>query len=89
MPTVRKHERQLTLKTARITSDFIPDILPCAILDLSAGGACLLVADATPLPNEFDLTIDHTGDKWRCKIAWKIRHRVGVSFVSDYIPAPT
>jgi hypothetical protein len=88
MPTVRKHERHLTLKTARITSDFMADILPCAILDLSAGGACLLVADAAPLPNEFDLTIDHTGDRWHCKVAWKLRHRVGISFVSDHIPVP-
>lgn len=88
MPTVRKHQRQLTLKTARISADVIANSLPCAILDLSEGGACLLLPNETLLPNEFDLTVDHTGSRQRCKLVWRSRHRIGVSFVSDGVPAP-
>ncbi|MDC7784548.1 PilZ domain-containing protein [Rhodoplanes sp. TEM] len=85
----RRARRYLTLATAKIA---IPgDAIDCAVLNVSAGGACLLVCDVAAVPDAFDLLVDPGRIKVRCTIAWRGRHHVGVSFVptgGEPLPSP-
>ena len=76
----RSHERVLTLKTGKIKSKDEALVVDCAILDLSAGGACLLVPLAADIPDTFDLSIDFSNANHSCNVIWKSKYRVGVSF---------
>jgi hypothetical protein len=54
--------------------------IKCAILNISEGGACLLVPNTAYIPNAFDLAIDFTGRKYACRVAWKTATKLGVLF---------
>ena len=77
----RTSERHLTLQTARITCTDNSFSLECAILDVSDGGACILVPEGAPVPEMFTLSLDHDKSLHRCRRAWRKGARVGVSFV--------
>ena len=76
----RREPRWLTFKTGMIHSAGLPADFECAILDLSQGGACLLVPGGARIPDTFDLTIDPQGDSHTCQVRWKAESRIGVSF---------
>ncbi|WP_213774663.1 PilZ domain-containing protein [Bradyrhizobium sp. dw_78] len=63
---------------AKIIVDPKTPPIDCTIVDYSAGGACLQVIYGTTLPMRFDLL--HGGTKKRCRIVWKERQRIGVTF---------
>ena len=50
----------------------------CTIIDLSAGGACLDVANPDQLPSRFVLL--HGATRKNCLIKWKKFRRIGVQF---------
>lgn len=50
----------------------------CLIIDYSAGGACLDIADAAALPKRFDLL--YAGSRKKCRVVWTTGRRMGVSF---------
>ena len=50
------------------------------LIDLSAGSACLEVADAEQIPKAFEIIFIPTNVKKRCRVAWKRGQRVGVAF---------
>jgi hypothetical protein len=52
--------------------------IDCTVIDLSAGGACLDLADASRLPARF--TLLHGATKKSCLVMWKKFRRVGVQF---------
>lgn len=72
----RQYPRYLTLKMGQITGEDL--VRDCAVLNVSRGGACVLVSDIDSLPETFSLSFD--GDTRECAIAWRERHRVGVAF---------
>ena len=76
----RKHDRRLTLKTANIHYDSNGHERECAVLDLSDGGACVIVASTTDLPDTFELTTDRDGLTRECKVVWRRGNRIGLSF---------
>lgn len=76
MSQSRQYPRYLTLKMGQITADGL--IGDCAILNLSRGGACILVSDVGAVPETFSLSFD--GDTREVKAAWRERHRIGVAF---------
>lgn len=82
MMNLRAHRREITLKTARIISA-TSGPMPCAVLNMSADGACLLVAEPEYVNQEFDLVIDHNGNRHLCFVAWRAGHRVGVRFLNS------
>jgi hypothetical protein len=53
-------------------------VVPCRIVDYSAGGACVELNADVALPQRFELL--HSGTKKKCRIVWKRALRVGVSF---------
>ncbi len=76
----RTHPRVLTLKTAKIFSDGMPEQTDCAILNISNGGAALLVPDLAVVPMTFTLVIDPYGLVRSCQLRWRAGNRVGVQF---------
>ena len=88
MRELRRDQRELTLKTGKITTSGSGAVIDCAILNMSASGACLLVSDGAALPQDFHLAIDFTGALHECRVAWRTQHRVGVSF-KDRMATPS
>jgi PilZ domain-containing protein len=82
----RRHPRYLTLRTGKI--EFQDQLVDCAILNVSASGACLLVPNAADLPGSFELAIDGTRGLTRCRVAWRDTHKVGVRFVEYAVQPP-
>jgi hypothetical protein len=64
----------------------------CTVLDVSEGGARIMVSSPADLPNEFWLVFSKDGKRRRrCRIAWRSEEHIGVSYLgapqSDGIPA--
>jgi hypothetical protein len=67
----------LAPKKGKIFDQNLP-VTDCRVVDLSAGGACLEVLDSSPIPKTFELVVGAV--KKKCKLVWRGRRRVGVSF---------
>lgn len=80
MKKMRKQPRVLTLKTANIKFETMESTIPCAILNISDAGVCILVSDPAEIPETFDLTTDPSGSNYTCRVAWRSENRIGVSF---------
>jgi len=63
MPQNRRHPRYLTLRTGKIECQ--GERIDCAVLNVSAAGACLLVPNAADLPDSFELVVDHSHGRTR------------------------
>ena len=62
--------------------------LPCRIVDISEGGARLVLPEARDLPGNFSLVLLQDGsDTKRCRMAWRSGETVGVEFlgISHYL----
>jgi hypothetical protein len=75
----RTHPRWLTLKTGKIVGADDARGIDCAILDLSDGGARILVGDPTEVPQKFLLKIDRTRTVYICERVWTDGNRIGLS----------
>ena len=64
--------------TAKIIVDTKTPAIDCTVVDYSVGGACLQVTGQIALPARFELL--HGLTRKRCRIVWKERNRVGVTF---------
>lgn len=65
-------------RTAKIIVGPQKPPIDCTVIDLSAGGACLDVADPDRLPPRFLLL--HGATKKHCLLKWKKFRRIGVQF---------
>lgn len=63
---------------AKIIVDPKSPVIPCSIVDYSAGGACLEVVPRVTLPARFELL--YAGTKKKCRVVWVNGPRLGVSF---------
>jgi hypothetical protein len=75
----RRYPRVPTELSARVLFHW-KFVLECTVRDISAGGACLEIADSTRLPEVFDLIIAQVGDVHACQVRWRAGDRIGVSF---------
>jgi uncharacterized protein (DUF2336 family) len=75
----RKTPRRLALEIGTIEYANMDAAIDCAIVDIAAGGACLVVQDAGPVPETFSLTVNYSGAKHLCSKAWQSNNRIGVS----------
>jgi hypothetical protein len=80
MAKTRQSPRVLTLKTGSVRWADVEIPVECAILNMSGGGACLLVSNADDIPDSFQLAIDFVEGRRACEVVWRTRHRIGVSF---------
>ena len=81
----RRHTRKRMLKGGTIAFNGRHSTLPCVVRDLSETGARLQVAQATSVPDTFELLIDLDGFEAFVEVAWRTQSEVGVHFRS----APT
>jgi len=68
----------LVSKAATIITDAKKPGVPCTVIDISAGGAALELADMAPLPKRFWLM--HGKTKKSCLTVWQKHRRIGVQF---------
>jgi hypothetical protein len=82
MIEARTNSRHLTLKTAKIVFDHMTAPIDCAILNISDGGACILVPRFAEIPAAFQLIVDPDGMTYACSVRWKSGNRGGLAFFS-------
>ncbi len=68
----------LLSRTGKIIIDAKSPMLDCNIVDYSAGGACLEIQSAAPLPKRFELL--YSGTRKKCRVVWTNGFRIGVAF---------
>jgi hypothetical protein len=68
----------LVSKTGTLFADLKSRPAVCAIVDLSAGGACIDVHGSDAIPQKFIL--NHGSVKKTCRVVWQKGRRVGVTF---------
>jgi hypothetical protein len=68
----------LVSKSATIILDAKKPGIACTVIDISAAGAALEVADPEKLPKRFWLM--HGKTKKSCLVVWRRHHRIGVQF---------
>lgn len=78
----RTHPRWLTLKTGKIFGADDARDIECAILDMSEGGARILVSDPNEVPQKFLLKFDRTHTVYVCERIWTDGNRIGLSYHS-------
>ena len=76
----RKFQRTKVHKAARVIAARCQQLIGCTVLDLSIGGAVIAVANASDVPNEFDLTFDAARTMRPCRVAWRTDNRIGIAF---------
>jgi hypothetical protein len=83
---IRRSERTPSNGCAVIRTEDPSPAVSCTVLNLSEGGAKLLVDEQTPLPTEFILFL-RAGSSIgrRCHTIWRIGNKIGVRFVSVYL----
>jgi hypothetical protein len=77
-PDKRKAARRVLLKTGRIR--FGKTSENCTVRDMSAGGACIEVADAMNVPERFSLVLEMESAARKCVVMWRRERQLGVKF---------
>jgi hypothetical protein len=79
----RRHSvRTRTLRAGKILFNNKRSVIDCMVRNISAHGACLLVANVVGIPQTFDLVIDGEPASRPCTVAWHAQNRLGVEFRS-------
>jgi hypothetical protein len=73
--------RKIVLKGGSIC--FQDTAIRCFVLNISTGGAGLVLDSEIPIPFSFDLEIDEERVRRRCLVAWRNDCHIGVSFDLD------
>jgi hypothetical protein len=76
--------RKIVLKGGLIS--FPGKSLGCMVLNISTGGAGLVLDSDVPIPFSFDLEIDGESTRHRCLVVWRNDCSLGVSFDLDRGP---
>ena len=76
----RRSVRTHVFKAAQLIAPDRRKMIGCTVRDLSAGGACLEVANAQRMPPSLELSFDWFRSFRRCEVRWRAASRVGVAF---------
>jgi PilZ domain len=78
----RSHTRRSIAQRARLASADGSLVGECIMIDVSAGGARLVLPTADPLPGRFFLILSHDGALRRlCQPVWQTGTKAGVRFI--------
>jgi PilZ domain len=79
----RAHVRRIIAQRARVESPDGSFAAECVMIDVSAGGARLILSTTDPLPDRFFLVLSHDGALRRlCEPMWQTEATaVGVQFI--------
>ena len=72
--------RTRTLKSARILFNQHRSVINCTVRNLSPRGACLQVASAVGIPEQFDVIFDADSSVRACRLVWHKERQLGVEF---------
>ena len=87
----RRYQRTRTLKSARILLNHHHSVFDCTVRNLSPSGACLNVASALGIPEQFDVFFEADRSIRACRLVWHKEKQVGVEFAEEevtYLPRP-
>ncbi len=76
----RRTQRVRTLKGGHIVFNHGSSTIDCTVRNLTDFGACLHVTNSFGVPQSFELALDSTRPRRRCRVAWRTDSRLGVSF---------
>jgi hypothetical protein len=80
----RRHPRRLAFRLGASAAGkiFVDEafIRNCTLHDLSRAGACLRVHEPYDIPEMFDLVFEALGIKRGCRIVWRSKDKIGVTF---------
>jgi hypothetical protein len=54
--------------------------IPCTIVDLTNGGACIHIEDAREVPDRFELSFGNRHARRACRVTWRANNHLGVAF---------
>ena len=80
MEEQRKHPRTDINEPAYVSAD--GSVMRCLVLNISAEGAAIDVANPAFVPSRFRLVMASDSSVRECQIAWIQQNRIGVSFVA-------
>jgi PilZ domain-containing protein len=70
--------RTRIVKDVKILANHVS--IPCTILDLTNGGACIAFAHACDVPDHFELAFGTRHARRACRVTWRTGNQVGVAF---------
>jgi hypothetical protein len=76
----RRSTRTYVFKAAQLIALDRRKVIGCTVRDISAGGACLDVANGNATPQFLDLSFDWFRSSRRCEVKWRSASRIGVAF---------
>jgi hypothetical protein len=76
----RRSARTHVFKAAQLITPGRHKVIGCTVRDLSAGGACLEVANAQGMPPFLELSLDWFRSFRRCEVRRRSASRLGVAF---------
>jgi hypothetical protein len=68
----------LVPKRGMLVVDARMPAIDCAVIDISAGGACVYVDSLAAMPDR--VTFVHSGMRKNCRVAWRKGQRFGLQF---------
>lgn len=79
--------REVSIETHLFLRGEKPPVIPCRIIDISQGGAQILVNIRYRLPPRVFLLRDVSENICECAIAWQVTQAAGLKFVNIFAPA--
>jgi PilZ domain len=76
----RSHIRRRTFKGGKLIFNKGLSVLDCIIRDMSEHGARVELGTTIGVPDTFELIIAPDRVKRSCKIAWRSKRHIGISF---------
>jgi hypothetical protein len=84
----RRSTREHVDFPAWIQSDVEVRSRECTVLDVSDGGARIMVSQRMRIPTEFWLVFSRDGKKRRrCRVVWRSEDQIGVTYLGQLQPA--
>lgn len=79
----REATRKRVYLGGRIVHRYIRSDTNCLLRNLSPTGARIVVGATIPLPDRFDIVIDHCGTTRSAEAIWRSGDAMGIRFVTD------
>ena len=76
----REERRNRTLLGGKIILNSDASIIDCLVRNKSGSGCQIIVEHQSGIPEEFELKISTTGERFHAKVAWRRGDKMGLTF---------
>lgn len=76
----RDNRRNRTFLGGKIVTNFKGSVIDCLVRNKSETGCQVIVENQNGIPEEFELKIPTTGERYQCVIAWRRQEKIGLKF---------